>query len=57
MHSASSSHTNYLQNLINEIKKFNRNSCLLVNQLNNTNNACKELKVLQQSSLSGKHKP
>jgi hypothetical protein len=54
MHSASGSHTNYLQNLINEIKKFNRNSCLLVNQLNNTNNACKELKVLQQSSLSGK---
>lgn len=45
---------NFSQNLLSEVKKFYKN----INQLNillrETNNACKELKILQQSSqLSG----
>lgn len=55
--SSSSNHfnLNHSQSLLSEVKKFYKN----INQLNillrETNNSCKELKVLQQSSqLSGR---
>ena len=49
----SNSNMNYSLNMLNEIKKFNQNAQQLNILLDETNNACKELKVLQQTSLSG----
>ena len=53
LHSNSNSNMNYSLNMLNEIKKFNQNAQQLNILLDETNNACKELKVLQQTSLSG----
>ena len=49
----SNSNMNYSLNMLNEIKKVNQNAQQLNILLDETNNACKELKVLQQTSLSG----
>jgi hypothetical protein len=44
---------NFMPSLINEIKKFYQNTHQLNILLQETNNACKELKLLQQSTLTG----
>jgi hypothetical protein len=47
---ASSTSPNYSQNLLHEIKKFYKNTNQLNILLRETNNACKELKILQQTT-------
>ena len=49
----STTNFNYMASLLNEIKKFYQNTHQLNILLRETNNACKELKILQKSSITG----